>query len=113
MTDRAAWFGVERKTLQAMLAIYCRGRHAGGESLCADCQALLEYAEARLEKCPFGTKKPVCSQCTVHCYKPAMRARVRDVMKYAGPRMLGRHPMLALRHLAQGVVRKRRKAEGK
>jgi len=28
-----------------------------------------------------------------------MRARVRDVMRFAGPRMLTRHPYLALMHL--------------
>jgi len=41
----------------------------------------------------------VCNLCQVHCYSEAMRARVREVMRYAGPRMPLRHPWLALRHL--------------
>ncbi len=82
-----------------MIRMYCRGRHGAGGRLCADCAALLAYAEQRIGKCPFGADKPVCNQCRVHCYQPAMRERVRTVMRYAGPRMLLHHPLLALRHL--------------
>ena len=32
----------------------------------------------------------------------AMRARVKDVMRYAGPRMTWRHPLLALDHMLSG-----------
>jgi len=32
-----------------------------------------------------------------------MRERIRAVMRYAGPRMLWRHPLLALLHLADGL----------
>ena len=31
-----------------------------------------------------------------------MRERVRAVMRYSGPRMLTRHPVLAVAHLADG-----------
>jgi hypothetical protein len=31
-----------------------------------------------------------------------MRERVRDVMRYAGPRMMWRHPWLALAHVVDG-----------
>ena len=56
-------------------------------------------AERRLEKCPFAEEKPTCVKCPVHCYEAVMRERVRQVMRYAGPRMLLRHPVLALLHL--------------
>ena len=82
-----------------MIRIYCRAHHGAAKDLCGDCAGLLSYAEGRIEKCPFGTDKPVCNQCTVHCYQPEMRERVRAVMRYAGPRMIGRHPLLAIRHL--------------
>lgn len=87
----------ELKTLEKMLEIYCRARH-GGRPLCAGCRELLDYASARLRLCP-RSPKPACKDCPVHCYSPAMRARVREVMRYAGPRMAYRHPVLALRHL--------------
>jgi hypothetical protein len=32
-----------------------------------------------------------------------MRERVRAVMRYAGPRMLLRHPILAVLHLLDGM----------
>jgi hypothetical protein len=31
-----------------------------------------------------------------------MRERVREVMRYSGPRMLTRHPVLAVAHLVDG-----------
>jgi hypothetical protein len=89
----------ELTTLRAMVAIYCRDRHGRADSLCEECSRLAAYAEKRLDKCPFGEDKPVCNRCTVHCYSPKMRDRVKAVMRYAGPRMLWRHPVLAIAHL--------------
>ena len=53
----------------------------------------------RLEKCPFQEHKTTCAKCPVHCYKPARREQIRAVMRYAGPRMMFRHPRLAFYHL--------------
>lgn len=88
----------EEKTLQAMVQIYCRAHH-GGPQLCEECRELLSYAHLRLDRCPFGDDKPTCVKCPIHCYKPEPRERVREVMRFAGPRMLWRHPILALLHL--------------
>ena len=60
------------------------------------------YATRRLDRCVFGDDKPTCANCTVHCYSEAMREQVRAVMRYAGPRMLRRHPILAIRHVIDG-----------
>jgi hypothetical protein len=90
----------EKKTMAAMVTIFCVDHH-GGTPLCAECRELLDYALRRLDHCPFGEQKPVCAQCTVHCYKPTMRERVREVMRYSGPRMTLRHPMLAAAHLME------------
>ena len=67
--------------------------------LCPQCQALLDYAHKRLEHCKFGEDKPSCTRCPVHCYKPAMREQIRQVMRYSGPRMLLHDPIMAIRHL--------------
>ncbi len=93
----------ELKTIAAMIELYCRQQHGRqGQDLCNACQELLDYARARLARCPFQEDKTTCARCPVHCYKPAMRERVRVVMRYAGPRMLARHPVLAIRHLLDG-----------
>lgn len=78
--------------------MYCRDRHSSND-LCAECHDLETYALDRLCHCPFGEGKTVCSLCPVHCYKPVMRQRVREVMRYAGPRMMTRHPLMAAFHL--------------
>ncbi len=87
----------ERETIAAMIACYCRGVHSSGE-LCAECRALLDYATMRLQRCPFQEAKPTCAKCPIHCYQPHVREQVKAVMRYAGPRMFWRHPILALRH---------------
>lgn len=92
----------ELKIIEAMVRMYCRGNgHArgGGAPLCSDCSELFEYASRRLERCVFGDAKPACAQCLVHCYKADMRERIRVVMRWAGPRMLLRHPIMAIGHM--------------
>jgi len=88
----------ERATLRAMIRIFCKGQH-GEDPLCKECSQLWDYAEERLTKCPFGVEKPTCQNCTVHCYKPEMRQQIREAMRYAGPRMIWHHPIMAIRHL--------------
>ena len=63
-----------------------------------DCEELMGYAEKRLEKCPYGDKKPACSNCAIHCYKKIQRQQVRTVMRFAGPKMAYRHPWQSLIH---------------
>ena len=91
----------ELKTLLAMMVLYCRHHHPG-RPLCPECAALARYAERRLERCIFGDAKPTCSNCTVHCYRADMRERVRVMMRWAGPRMIFRHPVLAIQHMIDG-----------
>lgn len=87
-----------------MLGIYCAGIHREKDGLCPDCDKLLQYALQRLTRCPFGEEKPTCEKCPVHCYRPEMRRRIREVMKYSGPRMLRGHPAMALQHVMRGLV---------
>ena len=89
----------EHRTIAIMVDMYCRENHASDGARCGDCQALLNYADQRIRRCPHGLDKPSCTSCTIHCYQQVWRERMRVVMRYAGPRMLWRHPWLALRHL--------------
>ncbi len=90
----------ESVTVARMVRLFCRHHH--GKALCAGCAELIAYAEERLRHCPFQEGKTTCARCPVHCYRPEMRERIRQVMRYSGPRMLYRHPYLAVRHLIDG-----------
>jgi len=92
----------EWKTMEAMIQIHCRDQHGATTSLCAECQGLLDYAGMRLERCRFGTEKPTCANCPVHCYQHTRREQIKVVMRYAGPRMLWEHPGMSLRHWLDG-----------
>jgi hypothetical protein len=97
----------DKRTIQAMITLYCRGNHQTTMGLCKECTVLLEYARLRLDKCPFGENKPTCARCPIHCYKPDMLEKIRRVMRYSGPRMLLIHPALAIGHLWDGFKKRR------
>ncbi|CAA7601620.1 ygba ecs3588 cytoplasmic uvra stm2860 amidophosphoribosyltransferase vva0912 so0324 vpa0976 cpe0229 [Acididesulfobacillus acetoxydans] len=92
----------EKKTVELMIGLYCRRVHHTRDGLCPDCRKLLDYAFRRIEHCRFGSEKPTCANCSVHCYSPQMREQIRFVMRYSGPRMALRHPLIAWRHLRDG-----------
>ena len=92
----------EKQTIKTMIRLFCRAHHHSSGELCPECQELENYAMARLLHCKFGEDKPTCAKCPVHCYKPDMRQRIREVMRYAGPKMVFSHPIMAVRHLLDG-----------
>lgn len=95
----------EYETMQRMVEIYCAGHHPTTAGPCEDCCVFLDYAERRLEKCPYGEGKPVCAKCPIHCYKRPQREQARAIMRYAGPRMVWRHPWLSLTHMLDKLRR--------
>ena len=66
----------EKQTVQFMIALYCYKKH-----------------------CPHMETKTFCSKCKTHCYAPEMKEKIRDVMKFSGPRMLLYNPVLAMKHM--------------
>ena len=98
----------EKQVVSLMIRLYCSKKHKSKKGeLCAECAALAEYARLRSDKCPFMENKTFCSNCKVHCYKPEMREKIREVMRFSGPRMLFHHPVMAVRH----VIESRREKE--
>lgn len=93
----------ERKTVELMIAMYCRDHHQTGQDLCEQCRELSEYARLRLKSCPFQENKTTCGNCPIHCYRPVLREKIREIMRHAGPRMLWRHPLLAIGHMLDGL----------
>jgi hypothetical protein len=92
----------EQKTVEYMIGIHCRDHHHTRRELCHECRELVEYARFRLKNCPFQENKTTCGNCPIHCYKPKMREKIRNIMRYAGPRMIWYHPLLAIGHMIDG-----------
>jgi len=104
----------EKRLVAEMIAYYCQKKHGSAAGLlCEDCQKLMDYANMRIERCPFTESKTFCSHCEVHCYAPEMRERIREVMRYSGPRMLIRHPLLSVRHARTGMQNKNTGKKGR
>ena len=91
----------EKAVVSEMIALYCRRQHGRKNGLCPECTALNTYARQRSGKCPFMETKTFCSNCKVRCYKPEMREEIRTVMRFSEPRMISRHPVMAVRHVLE------------
>lgn len=98
----------EKRMVSQMIALYCCKKHRTRGGLCPQCAALDAYAKMRADKCPFMETKTFCSNCRIHCYKPDMRAKIREVMRFAGPRMILHHPVAAIRHVVETRKEQRR-----
>ncbi len=97
----------ERQVVSKMIELYCRKKHKTKGKMCPDCKALKDYAELRIGKCPFMETKTFCSNCRVHCYKPQMREKIREVMRFSGPRMIFYHPIMATKHIIESCKEKK------
>lgn len=100
----------EKRVVTEMITLYCKKRHkqTGQNVLCSECMELKEYAVLRSDKCPFMENKTFCSNCRVHCYKPQMREKIREVMRFSGPRMIFYHPVMAVKHIIATKAEKKR-----
>ena len=94
----------EKRMVSEMIALYCRKKHHTKGGLCPECADLEAYARMRSDK---------CSNCKVHCYKPVMREKIREVMRFSGPRMLFSHPVMAVSHVIESKKEKKRLEESR
>lgn len=103
----------EVRIVRLMIEVYCKKKHKTKGALCAECKELAEYAALRTSKCPFMETKTFCSACKVHCYAPEKKEKIKEVMRFSGPRMLWHHPVLAVKHAYVTIknVRSKKKCE--
>lgn len=103
----------EKETVDCMIGIYCRGVHRdeGGENSARRAAAAGVRRSSHGKMPRFMETKTFCSACKVHCYSKEMQEKIREVMKYAGPRMLFVHPLLAIRHVHITLRNKKKQKE--
>jgi len=104
---------LEKKTIEAMIDIYCKGNHynknKNGTRAYTRCPICLEqatYALKKIDQCPYKENKPVCSKCLVKCYNVKHKDNIKQVMRYSGPRIIVKHPLLLIRYIFRKITRK-------
>lgn len=83
--------------------VYCAGKQhdaeparvplpagMGERTLCPECAAFLEYAIRKRLNCPLEAEKPTCKHCRIHCYDKPHCEKVREIMAYAGRKLMMR-----------------------
>jgi len=99
----------EKLTIRYMIGIYCRGHRHSASGICSDCSAILRYAYDRIDMCLYnGAPKPACGLCRTNCFSPEMHRQFSEIMRYAGPRMMVRHPVLTVAHIWDAFRGRRR-----
>lgn len=88
----------EKRIVEKMTRIYCKNKHTE-KSICSECFDLLNYAHSKLDNCKYQNNKPSCKKCKTHCYRAEERNKIKNVMRYAGPRMFWHYPIATIRHI--------------
>ena len=78
--------------------LYCR-HHLHKDTIPEEYQHLADFACRRLDHCKYGEQKTACKDCPTHCYAPKEREAIREVMRWAGPRMIWYAPKDAILHI--------------
>lgn len=91
----------EKDIVKIMVMMYSKGHDKIPYEKNEELKKLYAYCQARLERCPYKEKKSFCSNCKIHCYEKNKRQQIKAVMKYSGPRMLFKHPILLIKHSMQ------------
>jgi predicted amidophosphoribosyltransferase len=93
--------------LRQFVELYCGQTHSPrSPALCEPCRELLDYAIARRRACNQDPK-PKCSECSIHCYEPGHRQRIKAVMKFGAVYYLKHGRLDVLLRLAQGKAEKK------
>ena len=99
----------ESNTVDYMIWYYCHKKHHSKKGdYCPSCKELMDYCHFRLIKCLWGEKKPFCANCKIHCYDAMHREKIREVMRFSGPRMFLHRPIMALSHCIQTIKEKKK-----
>jgi hypothetical protein len=61
---------------------------AGTLMLCHSCLEFMDYAVKKRLRCPIEAEKPSCKHCRIHCYANPQRQLVRQIMAYAGKKLI-------------------------
>ncbi|MDY4787719.1 MAG: nitrous oxide-stimulated promoter family protein [Bacilli bacterium] len=91
----------EKRIVKLMIEIYAKKKMKLPLEQNNEMKDLLNYCYLRLSKCPFKDNKKFCSKCKIHCYKDEYRNKIKEVMRFSGPRLLIYHPILVIKHILE------------
>lgn len=97
----------DRMTMEAIGRIYCRGNHKNRQcdqsGMCPECRLAIEETLERTATCPKGHVGN-CEDCDIHCQRGEAQENIKRIMRYAAPRMMFRHPLMAARYLRKKLT---------
>jgi hypothetical protein len=68
--------------------------------LCPECFALVKESVRHTNRCRHLAYKTFCHHCPTPCYALSVREKIRPIMRYSGPRLVMKHPVLGFQYFA-------------
>lgn len=68
---------------------------------------LVMKAFRHIERCPHSFYKTFCHQCPTTCYKASDLEQIEPIMKYAGRKIMMKHPLIGLRFVINLLMAKK------
>lgn len=69
--------------------------------LCPVCLAMVLRSEKKTQYCVHMPYKTLCHLCPRPCYTEKQMEEIRPMMRYSGPRLITKHPILTYRHMRE------------
>ena len=89
----------ERENIRKTFGVYCNANHeTEGGKLCPKCTALLSTVMIKIQRCPYGTGKPICDKCETPCFGENQTKEFRAIMQSGQKKMIFSNPIMAVKH---------------
>ena len=98
----------EKRTVALMIRLYCRKKHGTKKIFVPNAKHFRSMRCSAVINAPLWKPRPfaltaVCIVTSRKCVK-----KIREVMRFSGPRMILHHPVMAVRHVIESKKEKKR-----
>ena len=97
-----------------MIKIFCKGNHPDDNSnnssnLCNMCHDMEKYIHNRIDYCKQNNF--FCAYCDNKCHPMDKSDYLKKIMRYSGPRILKKYPIMSIKHFLKKYVYKNREKQ--
>ena len=94
----------EKTNIKKTFGIYCNAKHGTKDGkLCPKCTAMLATILPKMNRCKYGTTKPICDRCDNMCFGAEYNKIFMEAMTSSGKKMFVKHPIMTVKHKVLGM----------
>lgn len=94
----------EKINIKKTLGVYCNEKHGTKDGkLCPKCTAMLATILPKMNRCRYGSTKPICDRCDDMCFGAEYNRIFMEAMTSNGKKMFVKHPIMTIKHKVLGI----------